>query len=129
MENHNTKIACVLLATDIAKNKQFVLSTKSDEIELPLLEVSDEYFDNPVMYIAQKLKEYIFISDLELISQLISIKNRLPQISEEENTLYIIHGLLTPKSQNLNNVHWIEFNYHVPNTHSHILLEVTQKLQ
>lgn len=132
-KNYTVKIACVLLSTEVCKNKQFVLSLDKENIQVPILDVNDEFLANPPLYLVKKLKEYIFVSDMDLIPQLISIKQTLKIEPEENHTsnkdMYIVYGFLVPKSYNLNNVHWIEFDYQTPNKYSHILFEVTQKLQ
>jgi len=138
-DNYQIKIACIVLSTDIPKNKQYVLSVNKDEIEFPVFDINNEFLENPTSYIVKHLKQLMFISDIELISQLISVRNsldstNLPYMGETSEIapkqIYLTYGLVTPKSMNISDdVNWTEFHYQIPNKYSHILLEVTQKIQ
>lgn len=121
-------INCVVLSTDIAHNKQYVLSLRNDEIEFPSFECNNQFLENAESYLIQYIKKYIFVSDFELLSQLININQQ--QTQNDESIINIVYGFLTKKTINISSdVHWFEFDYYKPNKYNNILLEVTQKLK
>ena len=126
MSNKYTiSIQCVVLSTDISNNKQFVLSLSKDQIEFPSFECNSNFLNDTEEYLIQYLKKYIFVNDVELLPQIISLDTKY--IS---NNINIIYGFITTKTSSIGNgANWFEFDYQQPNPYSNILFEVTQKLK
>lgn len=125
---YNINIHCVVLSTDIPNNKQFVLSLSNNAIEFPSFACNNDFLNNPEEYLIQHLKQYIFVNDIELWSQIINIDHKY--ISSSDDTVNIIYGFITTKTSSIGNgACWFEFSYQEPNPYSNILFEVTQKLK
>lgn len=129
MSNKYTiNIQCVVLSTDIANNKQFVLSLSKDQIEFPSFQCDSNFLNDTEEYLIQYLKQYIFVSDIELLPQLINLDTKY--ISNNDDTINIIYGFITTKTSSIgSDANWFEFDYQQPNPYSNILFEVTQKLK
>jgi hypothetical protein len=125
---YNIYINCVVLSTDIPDNKQFVLSTSENSIEFPNFACNNDFLNSPEIYLANFLKEYIFVNDAELLPQLVSIDTKY--ISDNNDRVDMIYGFVTTKTNSISkNANWFEFSYQQPNPYSNILFEVTQKLK
>jgi hypothetical protein len=119
---------CVVLTTNISLNKKYVLSLDESNIVLPKLYLTKENLSNNLNNtVVQFLKQYIFVSDIELLPQLICLhSNNIPNETEEINAIY---GFLVNKTNSLNKCFWIEFDYLQPNTYTELLIEVIQALK
>jgi hypothetical protein len=126
----NVNIHCVVLTTNIPLNKKYVLSLNENQIVLPSFGLKPDHvldknkFEDKIITF---LKEYIFVSDIELFPQLISLNSA--NIDAEPNQLNVIYGFLVNYSNSLNNCYWTEFDYLSPTEHTPLLIEVIQKLQ
>ena len=120
----HVKLYCVLLSTDIPNNKQYILSSKKDEIEIPYFDLDAVMLTNLDSDILAKMKELIFVSDIELIPQLISMHNSY--LETKERTLNVVYGFLVKHTGNINTekVFWQEFNYLTPNKYSNLIMQV-----
>lgn len=128
-ETFNVKLCCVLLSTDIPNNKQYILSSSKDFIEIPSFNLERPMLSKLETDIILKMKELIFISDIELLPQLISLHNS--SIDSNENTLNVIYGFLVRHTLNINmdKVYWQEFNYLNPTKYSNLIMQVIQNLK
>lgn len=129
MENNNfeLKINCVVLSTNKELTKRFVLSLDEKEIKFPSFYVNKNMLNNLNQHIIDFLKIYIFVSDFELMPQLINL-NSLDIEKNNENCLNLVYGFVVQFTQSIDNCHWVEFNYFDPNKYLNLLAEVTQKL-
>lgn len=127
--NFGVKIYCVLLSTDIPNNKQYILSSSKDSIDIPYFNLEKSMVPNLEMDIISKMKEFIFVSDIELLPQLISLHSS--QIEVVENSLNVVYGFLVKYTTNINTekVSWQEFNYLNPNKYSNLIMQVIQNLR
>lgn len=125
----HVKLYCVLLSTDIPNNKQYILSSKTDEIEIPYFDLDAVMLTNLESDILAKMKELIFVSDIELLPQLISLHNSY--LESTDNTLNVVYGFLVKHTDNINTekVTWQEFNYLTPNKYSNLIMQVIQNLR
>ena len=125
----HVKLYCVLLSKDIPNNKQYILSSKKDEIEIPYFDLDAVMLTNLDSDILAKMKELIFVSDIELIPQLISMHNSY--LETKERTLNVVYGFLVKHTGNINTekVFWQEFNYLTPNKYSNLIMQVIQNLR
>lgn len=121
------KIYLVILATDISNNKQYILSKKSDEIELPNIILSEALLDNLEKNIVTEAQTLVFANELELLPQLISLHNKY--IDKHNNEINCVYGFVLKKTDNINNSYWIEFSYNEPNKYSDLIFETIQKLK
>jgi len=127
--NFSVKIHCIVLSTDIPNNKQYILSSSKDSIEIPYLNLEKSMLSNLELDIISKMKEFIFVSDLELLPQLISLHSS--QLEVTENSLNVVYGFLVKYTKNINTekVSWQEFNYLTPNKYSNLIMQVIQNLR
>lgn len=128
-DKFTVKINCVVLTTNIALNKKYVLSIDSNKMVLPSLVLSyDNLTDNNLQdSIVQFLKQYVFVSDIELFPQLINLHSN--HITTDNQTLNTVYGFLINQTNSLNNAYWIEFDYLQPVELTPLLVEVIQKLR
>ena len=123
------RIHCVLFGTNISANKRFVLSVDKDKISFPYLELSSENLKEIDYHLVQHLKHYIFVNELELLPQLISLHN-IPLANTQEQTLDVVYGFVVGYTENINsNAFWHEFDFLESNEYTNTLLEVIQKLK
>lgn len=122
-----TKINCVVLGTDIAHSRQYVLSLDDKEIIFPYLYVNLNNKKNIESAIIDMLKSHIFISELELMPQIISLNTN--HIVADDNEINTVYGFVVKHTSNLNKAYWIPFHYSEPNQYSNLIFEVIQKLR
>jgi hypothetical protein len=123
------KLNCVVLTTNIPLNKKYVLSLDKDNIIIPSLNLTKELLSNDKLdsQIIEFLKQYIFVSDLELFPQLISLHSS--HLNSTEVSLNTIYGFLVNYTNSLNNCYWVEFDYLQPVDCMPLLIEVIQRLK
>jgi hypothetical protein len=129
MNDFKVKLNFVVLTTEIEKNSQYILSTNSSEIVLPIVNLEEQWLGNLELNIIDYLKNnHVFVSDMDLLPQIISIDSK--NIEKEDNTLNIVYGFIIPYSKNLSDKsHWISFDYINPTKYSGLIFEVIQKLR
>jgi len=125
--NFYLKINCVVLSTDQQLSKRYILSTDNNTIILPSFYLNKSMLVNLNENIIAFLKTYIFLSDFELLPQLVNLHSTDIE-NNDESTLNIIYGLVVQNTQSLNNCYWLEFNYFKPNKYINLITEVIQKL-
>ena len=86
--------------------------------------MSNDKLDSQII---EFLKQYIFVSDLELFPQLISLHSS--HLNSTEVSLNTIYGFLVNYTNSLNNCHWVEFDYLQPVDCMPLLIEVIQRLK
>lgn len=117
-------LQCIVLTSEIEKNKKYVLTKQKDTWDPPILELNSDWdFVNFDAQIIKKMKELIFVNDLELLPQIISIKKY-----SDDNILDIIYGFIVNYSESLSDCYWLEFDLLQEKEYSGILFEVIQKL-
>jgi hypothetical protein len=130
MNSFNINLNFVILTTGVEKNSQYILSSNPSELVLPKTPLSGEWIANLELNIIDYLKKnYIFVSDYDLMPQIISINSKHIE-STSENTLNMVYGFIVPYSKNLSDqAHWIKFDYLSPIKYSNLIFEVVQKLR
>jgi len=130
MSNFHIKLNFVILTTDVENNSQHILSTDSSTILLPSIDLNLEWVDNLDLSIINYLKnEYIFVSEYDLLPQIISVNSKHIE-KENENTLNMVYGFVVPYSKNLSDqAYWIRFDYTNPVKYTGLIFEVIQKLR
>lgn len=125
----NIRLYCVLLSTDIPNNKQYILSTHQDSIEIPYFDLDHNMFASLESSLITLMKSLIFVSDIELLPQLISLHN--PNIESERNYINAVYGFLVKHTTNIDTskVVWQEFNCLKPNKYSNLIMQVIQNLR
>lgn len=126
--NFTVKINYVVFSTDIPNHKQFVLSLSDAQIEFPSLILNFELKRDLEKSIIEYIKQYIFVSELELIPQLIKLDASTID-PNSDSVLNIVYGFLVEHTTQINDCYWQEFNYTTSNKFSHILFETIQKLR
>lgn len=126
-EKFVVKIYFVILTTNISHNKNYVLSTDADSVELPYIYLNSDHLDSLEQKVIEQAQTFIFTNELELLPQLINLHSRFIEVVPGElNTVY---GFVVNKTDNLNNSYWVEFDYFTPNKYSNIISETIQKLK
>ena len=97
-------IKTVVISTQIELNKKYLLS-QNEKVWQPItFDLNIDMLSNLEKNIIDRLKQYIFVNELELLPQLINVA------LNENNELDIIYGFLVNYTQSLNNCFWVEFN-------------------
>lgn len=124
------KIYPVVLSVDIQHNTQYVLSTNKDEICFPFIELNNLILNDGGIEknIIKHLQNFIFTNELELLPQLICINSEYINNSDD-NEINIVYGFVIDYNKNINNSHWIPFDYLNSNKYSNLLFEIIQKLR
>jgi len=123
----NVKIHFVVFSTNINLNKRFVLSLDQNNIIFPYFDLAIEHLNDIEHQIIDFLKGFVFVSDLELLPQIINIHHS--DLSENPNDINAIYGFVINHTDSLNNAHWVEFELLKEQKISPILFEVIQKLR
>lgn len=116
------KIKAIVISTQIHLNKKYLLSTKEKVWDPISFDLNAEILSDLEQNIITKMKEYVFVNDLELLPQLINIK------LNENKELDIIYGFLINYTESLKDCAWVEFNLSDEPSYSNLILEVIQKL-
>jgi hypothetical protein len=121
------KVNCVVLGTDISNNKQYILSLDDKEIVFPHLYIDSKNKENIELHITDLLKSHMFISELELMPQIISLNSNY--IIAAKNEINTIYGFVVKHTISIDKAHWIPFDYSQANPYSNLIFEVIQKLR
>lgn len=117
----------IILSTNIAANKRYVLSEKADMISIPRLVINQTMIPNLNDNLFTHMKSLIFLSDLELTPKFITLDSK--HITKtRDNQLNVIYASVVPHTNSVNNCYWVEFDYLVPTEYSNLLFEVIQNL-
>lgn len=129
MKKLNANAYCVILTTNMIDNKIYVLSTKENSIEFPRLELHSDNIDNLEDVVADHVKKFLVVNQLELTPQIIS-GNSAYITPKKKNTLDIVYGFLAQEESGVLDSHWINFDYKNPNTpYASLIFEVIRKLK
>lgn len=126
-EKFCVQINYIVLTTDLAKGKQYILSLDANEIKLPSFILDNQCKKNLEQHIIEFIKKYTSAPDIELIPQLIRLDSNLGE--DSLNTINTIYGFIIDNNNQLNNAYWKEFDYEKDTKFLHIILETVQKLR
>lgn len=121
------KIHFVVLATNPKRNKQYILSLSEKNMELPFMFLESSNFEKLDSDIIERAQEFVFANEIELTPQLINLHSRF--IEEIPDQINAVYGFIINQTDNINNSHWIEYDYLTPNKYSNLIFETTQKLK
>lgn len=127
LEKYKIKLHLIILSTNISHNKKYILSTTSDDINIPHIYLNDNILTDLETNIIKQAQEYVFTSELELLPQLITLNSKY--IESAPGELNAVYGFVINKTDNINNSYWIEFDYLASNKYSNIIFETVQKLK
>jgi len=126
--NFEVKLNLVVLSTNLAANKKYILSLSPNEIVLPTLIPSKQNIININNYVMNYLQELKVSShNIILVPQIINLDSKY--IDSDINTINPVFGFVVDYSDNIINSYWIEFDYTIPNKYSNLIIEVVQKIQ
>jgi hypothetical protein len=130
MSKYNIDVYCVAITTDMQNGKAFVLSTKPDKIELPLIEIDNKNVDNTYKVLVSSVQRYLMTHELELSPQIINL-NSSNIAPRKKQTINVIAGFLVKENVKHFDSYWIEFNLTDPNPgqFNGAVLETIQRLQ
>jgi hypothetical protein len=119
---------CIVLGVDKSKGSQYILLNKDNKIPNILLDYKNYKTDINELYI-DKIKELIYVSDLELIPQIISFNTDL--IPREESTINIVYASVVAYTDSIQNqlALWKEFKFDETNDYSELIVDVIQKIK
>lgn len=121
------KIYFVILATNIKRSKQYILSLNEKEIDLPFMILESDNLEKLDSDIIENVQKLVFTNELELMPQLINLHSRF--IEETPGQINAVYGFIINQTDNINNSHWIEYDYLTQNKYSNLIFETTQKLK
>lgn len=130
IDKFSINLHCAIISTDIPVNKKYVLSTDKNLINLPIIKFNKNIKNNIDEYLIKELRSnYIFVNELELMPQLISLHYAI--LEKNENEIDVLYGFLVNHTNNINdnNCYWVEFDYLETNTHTLLLCDVIQRLR
>lgn len=120
---YKVNIKCIVLSVKSEIDKRYILSIDQNDWIPPEIPLNNEILLDTDTEVIKKMKEYIFTSDLELMPQLISIKQGI-----RNTDIDIIYGFIVNYTTSLNNCVWLEFDLRQEKPYSQLILEVAQKL-
>lgn len=129
MSKFKVNLNCVVFSTNIALNQRLVLSLDKDKIVLPSCLLNAEMISKGIdESLIEFLKQYVFVSDLELMPQLINLHSAT-LCENNSDALDVVYGFIIQHTMSLNNAFWLEFDFLTPQPYSNLLFEVIQKLR
>lgn len=120
---YKVNIKCIVLTVKPEIDKRYILSIDQNDWIPPEIPLNNEILLDADTEVVKKMKEFIFTSDLELMPQLISIKQGM-----KDTDIDIIYGFIISYTTSLNNCVWLEFDLTQEKPYSQLILEVAQKL-
>jgi len=120
---YNVNIKCIALSSQMELNKKYVLTKTENEWDPPTLALNNEWFPNIEKNLIDKMKNLIFVNDLELLPQVVSVKQ-----NDDQQSIDIIYGFIIGYTESLNECFWLEFDFLQEKPYSQIIFEVIQKL-
>lgn len=127
INNFRINCCCVVLSTDIANNKKYILSIDPEKIVLPSIPVTKDVIENTNKSLITLLKNFkVAEDDISLIPQIITLHS--PYISSDKDTINTVYGFLVDYNPDIKNSYWISFEYTQPNEYSNLIFEIIQKL-
>jgi hypothetical protein len=127
METFKIKMHFVVLATEVKRDKQYILSSSENDIEIPYTYLDSSLLQNLDEAVIRNVQKIVFANELELMPQLISLHNKF--ITESPGEINCVYGFIIDKTDNINDSFWIEYDYLTPNKYSNLIFETTQKLK
>lgn len=121
-------IHCIVFGVSPTLNKKCILSTHPQDLSFPCMILEDNHLENIDNNIVAYLKKYIFVNDLVLLPQLITINH--DTLKEKNNTLNVVYAFIVDYNSSIDNnqVYWIEFDLMKEHKLSRVLFETIQKL-
>jgi len=124
---YSIKLFLVILGVDKKNSRRYVLSTNSTDVILPTMDLETKDLENLNHSLIQYVRNFVFTNELELTPQLINLHSTtIDIIPDQLNTVY---GFVIDKIDQINNSHWIELSYTLPNKYSLIIFETIQNLR
>lgn len=123
------KCYLVLISADVTNGKQYILSNKKNILEIPNIYIKEDSIAKVEDYLVSYMKSLIFVSDLELIPQIININNT--SINQTKGEINIVYGFVVGLTNSINTpeVYWYEFDYQTHTKYSELIAEVIRKLK
>lgn len=124
----NININCVVFGVNELLNKRCVLSTSPTEIILPKFSLDQNQIKQLNKNIITFVKNYAFVSDLELMPQMISFNHDV--LNSDPLTLETVYGFIIDYNSNIDpaKCYWIDFDPLKEHRLSVVLFDTMQKL-
>jgi hypothetical protein len=119
---------CIVLGVDKSKGSQYILLNKDSKIPNILLDYQNYKININKLYI-DKIKELIYVSDLELMPQIISFNTDL--LPCEETTINVVYASVVAYTKSIHDklALWKEFKFDETNDYSELIVDVIQKIK
>lgn len=127
--NFTVKINCLVIGTDLKNGKQYILSTDSSDIVFPVFELDNNTKSDIEKSVISYLNNYIVCNELELMPQLITLHSEYFPKTKKKNMINSVYSSVVNKDSQINNSHWIEFDFSEPTIYSNLIFEAIRKLK
>lgn len=123
-------INLIVFATDIPRNKRYILSVDEKKIKFPRIFLDQKSVSCINSSLIKFLKDnYIFVSDFELIPQIITPHSINIPDNDNMPTINMVYGFIINYTTNINNSYWIEYDFIESTEYSDVIIETIQKLR
>jgi hypothetical protein len=125
----NIDAYAVAITTNMNDHKIYVLSTQSDSIVFPLVEVDNTNIEQIDDYMVDYMRKFLMTNPIELSPQIIKLHSTFIK-PRTTNTINTVYGFLVKEGIKNFDSYWINFDYQNPNTeYVNLIFEVMQKLK
>lgn len=121
-------INCVVFGVNTTLNKRCILSTSFDDIELPSFKLLPEQVSNINLSIIDFLRQYIFVNELELLPQMITMNST--DMVTIDLVLQTVYGFIVDYKSSIDSskVRWVDFDILEEHRLGPVIFETMQKL-
>lgn len=129
MSKFNIDAYCVAITTKLEENKTYVLSTKENSIEFPMLEIDTTNVNSIENSLIDHMRKFLMTNHFELSPQIVSANSIIIK-SRKKNTVNLVYAFLVKEDIKNFDSHWISFDFQNPSTeYAGLIFEVIQKLK
>lgn len=123
------KVHSIVIGTDLKNNKQYILSMDPSEIVFPSFYLDNSNNTNTYNSVVEFLKNYVATNELELMPQLITLNDIVLSDKKSKNTINSVFSSVINYSDQINNAHWIEFDFLQENKYSNLIFQTIHQLK
>lgn len=124
----DVNINCVVFGVNASLNKRCLLSINFEDLQFPQFKLESSQIDNINQSIINFLRQYIFVNELELLPQIISVNSST--LNTTDSTLEMIYGFIVDYNSSIDSskVRWMDFDPLTEHRLSTVIFETMQKL-
>lgn len=129
MSKFNIDAYCVAITTNLEENKTYILSTKENSIEFPMMEITTTNVNSIENSLIDHMRKFLMTNHFELSPQIVSANSIIIK-SRKKNTVNLVYAFLVKEDIKNFDSHWISFDFQNPSTeYAGLIFEVIQKLK